>query len=45
MAEFKAAFIFVAPDTDPKEHRVKVSTPSALELGVSKELSTGSRSE
>lgn len=34
MAQFKAAFVFVVPDADPEEHRVTITTPSALELIV-----------
>lgn len=32
MGKFKAAFMFVSPDCDPKEHIVRLSTPERLDL-------------
>ena len=34
MAKLKAAFMFVAPDADPSDHRVTISTPAVVELIV-----------
>ena len=34
MPKLKAAFMFVAPDADPSEHRVSISTPTKVELTV-----------
>jgi hypothetical protein len=34
MARLKAAFMFVAPDADPGEHRATISTPDTVELIV-----------
>ncbi|MEA3386546.1 MAG: DUF6506 family protein [Thermodesulfobacteriota bacterium] len=34
MAKLKAAFMFVAPDADPGDHRVSISTPATVELIV-----------
>ena len=34
MGKFKAAFMFVTPDSDPKIHRTSISTPEVLDLVV-----------
>ena len=34
MRKFKAAFMFVTPDSDPNIHKTSVSTPEALDLIV-----------
>ena len=34
MTKLKAAFMFVAPDADPSEHRVTISTSTVVELMV-----------
>ena len=34
MGKFKAAFMFVTPDSDPKTHRTSLSTPEVLDLVV-----------
>ena len=34
MGKFKAAFMFVTPDSDPKIHRTSLSTPEVLDLVV-----------
>jgi len=34
MAKLKAGFMFLAPDADPSEHRVTISTPAVVELIV-----------
>jgi hypothetical protein len=34
MGKFKAAFMFIAPDSDPNIHRVSISTPEVLDLLV-----------
>ena len=34
MGKFKAAFMFVTPDSDPKIHKTSVSTPEVLDLLV-----------
>jgi hypothetical protein len=34
MGKFKAAFMFVAPDSDPKTHRTSLSTPEVLDLVI-----------
>jgi len=34
MAKAKAAFIFVAPDADPSQHKAIISTPEVLDLMV-----------
>ncbi len=34
MTKLKAEFMFVAPDADPGEHRVTISTPAMVELIV-----------
>jgi hypothetical protein len=34
MGKFKAAFMFVTPDSDPKIHVTNVSTPEVLDLVV-----------
>ena len=31
MGKFKAAFMFVTPDSDPKIHKTSVSTPEVLD--------------
>ena len=34
MGKFKAAFMFVTPDSDPNIHKTSVSTPEVLDLMV-----------
>jgi hypothetical protein len=34
MGKFKAAFMFVTPDSDPKTHRTSMVTPEVLDLVV-----------
>ncbi len=34
MPKLKAAFMFVAPDANPSEHRATISTPAVVELIV-----------
>jgi hypothetical protein len=34
MAKAKAAFIFVAPDADPSQHKAIIFTPEVLDLMV-----------
>ena len=34
MGKFKAAFMFVTPDSDPKTHRTSLSTPEVLDLVI-----------
>ena len=34
MGKFKAAFMFVTPDSDPNIHKTSVSTPEVLDLVV-----------
>jgi Family of unknown function (DUF6506) len=34
MAKAKAAFMFVAPDADPSQHKAIISTPEVLDLMV-----------
>jgi hypothetical protein len=34
MGKFKAAFMFVTPDSDPKTHRTSIATPEVLDLVV-----------
>ena len=34
MGNFKAAFMFITPDSDPKIHRTSMSTPEVLDLIV-----------
>jgi hypothetical protein len=34
MGKFKAAFMFVTPDSDPKTHRMNIATPEVLDLSV-----------
>jgi hypothetical protein len=34
MGKFKAAFMFVAPDSDPKTHWTSLSTPEVLDLVI-----------
>jgi hypothetical protein len=34
MGKFKAAFMFVTPDSDPKIHRTSLSTPEVLDLVI-----------
>lgn len=34
MGKFKAAFMFVTPDSDPQEHIARLSTPEVLDLTV-----------